>query len=147
MRVVLDANVFVSAAINSGSPSRIVQTWLESDTFDVAICPKLLAEVTKVLIDRPRMRRWIDVDMARRYVDAITTTDELVADPTEIEMLTRDPGDDYVVALARENEADFIVTGDKDLLEWPEQRPPVVAPAAFEAVLQASIVPGTGMGL
>ncbi len=28
--------------------------------------------------------------------------------------------------------ADFIVTGDKDLLEWEAQTPPAITPAAFE---------------
>lgn len=49
-----------------------------------------------------------------------------VLDPIDIAAHTRDPDDDYLVALAREHNADYIVTGDKDLLEWPEQRPPVV---------------------
>lgn len=52
-----------------------------------------------------------------------------------VESLTRDPDDDYVVALAREHAADVIVSGDKDLLEWQEQRPPVVTPTEFEEML------------
>lgn len=39
--------------------------------------------------------------------------------------------DDYLVALGREYEADYIVTGGKDLLEWPEQRPLVLTPGVF----------------
>ncbi len=38
-------------------------------------------------------------------------------------------------ALAREYGADFIVTGDKDLLEWAEQRPPVLTQAALAELL------------
>jgi predicted nucleic acid-binding protein len=38
-------------------------------------------------------------------------------------------------ALASDNEADCIVTGDKDLLEWPEQRPSVLTPAAFAVLV------------
>ncbi len=43
--------------------------------------------------------------------------------------------DDYLIALAREHGVDYIVTGDKDLLEWSEQQPPVIAPAAVEDLL------------
>ena len=45
----------------------------------------------------------------------------------------------YLVALARAHGADFIVTRDKDLLDWDEQRPAVITPAAFEAVLNTTI--------
>jgi predicted nucleic acid-binding protein len=41
----------------------------------------------------------------------------------------------YLVALAREHSANFIVTGDKDLLEWEDQTPPAMTPAAFEELL------------
>ena len=37
--------------------------------------------------------------------------------------MTRDANDDYLVALAREHDAVWIVTGDDDLLEWDEQAP------------------------
>ena len=136
MRVVLDANVFVSAAINDGPPHRIVQRWLEHGDFEVVMCPELLAEITVVLTERPRLRRWIDLDAADRYVDVIRTMVDLLPDPAGIVAATRDLRDDYLVALARENQADLIVTGDKDLLEWHEQQPPVVPPTSFVGILQ-----------
>lgn len=68
----------------------------------------------------------------RRHLTALAN---LVPDPSLVERLTRDVGDDYLVALAREQDVDFIVTGDKDLLEWQEQVPPVITPAAFEQLL------------
>ena len=138
MRVVLDANVFVSGAINTGTPHSIVQSWLRRAEFEAVICPRLLTEITTVLLDRPKMRRWIDLDAANRYVDAVRARAELVADPGEVDPLTRDRSDDYLIALAREHEAAFIVSGDKDLLEWSEQRPPVIAPAAFLEMLETS---------
>ena len=55
--------------------------------------------------------------------------------PGSVEATTRDRNDDYLVALARTESADFIVSGDRDLTEWAEQQPPVVTPAEFEAIL------------
>ena len=37
-----------------------------------------------------------------------------------------------MIYLARENGAEFIVTGDDDLLEWSEQDPPTISPGEFE---------------
>lgn len=52
--------------------------------------------------------------------------------------LTRDPDDDYLIHLARALGADFVVSGDADLLEWDEQDPPVIPPAEVEAELSQS---------
>ncbi len=145
MRVVVDTNVFVSGAINTGAPHSIVQTWLQSAAFEAVICPRLLTEITTVLLDRPNMRRWIDLDAANRYVGAVRERAVLVADPGEVSPLTRDRADDYLIALAREHGADLIVSGDKDLLEWSEQTPPVIAPAAFLEMLETSILPDAGL--
>ena len=93
------------------------------------------------------MRRWIDLDAANRYVDAVRARVVLVADPGEVSPLTRDRADDYLIALAREHEAALIVSGDKDLLEWSEQRPPVIAPAAFLEMFETSILPDAGLSL
>ena len=61
-----------------------------------------------------------------------------VDDPDEVIAATRDRDDDYLIALAQAHRADFIVTGDRDLLEWADQQPRVITPAAFETLLAAA---------
>lgn len=131
MKVVLDANVLVSAVVAEGASHRIVARWLDRGALDVVLFPALLAEVEDAL-DRPRIQKRIEPELAGLYLATVRRIVELVADPMSVSAHTRDLDDDYLVALAREHGADYIVTGDKDLLEWPEQRPPVIAPAAFE---------------
>jgi len=97
MRVVLDANVFISAAISKGPSHRIVQ--------------------------------------AERYVATLAAAADVVSDPATGPALTHDQDDDYVIYLARAHHADFVVSGDADLLEWHEQDLPVVSPAEFETRL------------
>ena len=135
MRVVIDANVFVSAAIRNGPARRIVQAWLERDSFEVIVCPELLDEVREVLTERPRLRRWIELPVAELFVGRIKNAAEPVPDPGEVEVHTRDPGDDYLIALARAHGAELIVSGDRDLLEWEEQLPPVITPATFAEIV------------
>ncbi len=138
MRAVLDANVFVSAAISTGPPHRVVQRWLEHGEFEVVACPLLLAEVTSVLLERPRMRRWISESAAQSFVSTLAHTAVIMPDPTEFLAVTRDAKDDYLIELAHAHGADFIVSGDQDLLSWPPQDPPVVTPSRFEDALQAA---------
>ena len=136
MKVILDANVFVSAAIRKGPSHRLVDEWLSGVArFEIVLCPALVAEIRSVLTTRPRLRKWISLDDARVFVDTVASAVDLVDDPEQIIALTRDAKDDYLVALARQHDVQVIVTGDKDLLEWSEQEPPVVNPAEFEARL------------
>ncbi|MGB7236971.1 MAG: putative toxin-antitoxin system toxin component, PIN family [Rhodococcus sp. (in: high G+C Gram-positive bacteria)] len=134
LRVVLDANIFVSAAISIGPSHRILQAALANAGVQALLCPALIAEVESVL-SRPRLRRRISAENARVFVDDMTMLLDLVPDPLAAPAVTRDPNDDYLVALAREHGADWIVTGDNDLLEWEDQTPPAITPAAFEALL------------
>ena len=132
--VVIDANVFVSAAIQRGASHRIIESWLSGTAeFEVVMCPELLGEVREVLTTRPRLRKWISLETATLFVDAIEALVDLVDDPDEVQTQTRDPNDDYLIALARIHDVDVIVSGDKDLLEWESQRPPVMTPAQFES--------------
>jgi uncharacterized protein len=131
--VVIDANVFVSAAIQRGASYRIVESWLNGTAdFEIVMSPALLEEIREVPTTRPRLRRWISLETATLFVDTIETLVDLVDDPTEVHTETRDPNDDYLIALARANDVELIVSGDGDLLEWTTQQPPVVTPSQFE---------------
>jgi putative PIN family toxin of toxin-antitoxin system len=132
---VLDANVLVSAAIRTGPSHRIVQRWLRDATFDVIACPTLLAEVRDVLTGRPRLRRWIDLDVAEDFCATVETYATVVADPAEIAPTVRDADDDYLVALAKTNNVDYLVTGDQDLVDWDAASAIVITPAQFEQQL------------
>lgn len=136
MRIVFDANDLVSAAIAPGPSHRVVQAVTLSREHDVIVCPALFEEVEDVL-SRPRLLKRVGHDQARRYVGDLRILTTRVPDPIDVGTHTRAPDDDYLVALAREHSADYIVTGDRDRLEWLEQRPPVVTPAAFETLLTA----------
>ena len=96
MRVVLDANALISAAISRGPSHRIVRGWLRDRTFELVICDRLLGEVRSVLTERSRIRKWISVDAAELYVTTSATAADLLPDPAPGPALTRDPDDDYV---------------------------------------------------
>ena len=55
----------------------------------------------------------------------------LIKDPPEVSGLTPDPGDDYLVSLARAAGVDCLVSGDPHLTGLADPRPPVLTPRAF----------------
>lgn len=86
------------------------------------ISGRVTAVVTQHLIDelagvlsRPKLRRWITLDDAAAFVDALVREADLRPDPGPPSTPARDPDDDYLVALA-EVTGSLLVTGDDDLL-------------------------------
>ena len=67
MRVVLDPNVLVSAAISqAGPPRQIISAWVD-ERFELIASPALLEELRDVLA-RPKFRRWITTELANEFV-------------------------------------------------------------------------------
>lgn len=129
MRVVYDANVFVSAAISSGgAPARLVEHWLNGDV-EVVVCPALVDELRRALA-RPKVARRIAAEDATQLLESVTQLAEVVTDPRcPPPVRTRDRGDDYLIALAAEQDV-VLVTGDADLLELAPHAP-VLMPRQF----------------
>lgn len=129
-RVVLDVNVFVSALLApTGSPAQILESWT-ADQFDVIVSPLLLAELERVL-RRRKFKRSIPAVQVDALLSALAEEGIPAADPKAETGTTPDPGDDYLVALARAGDADYIVSGDTHLTQLSNPRPPVLTPREF----------------
>ena len=113
MRVVVDPNVLVAAAITDGVSARLLDHWLTLRSFEVIVCPLLIAELRDVL-GRDKFRRWITQAEATLLLERLEQEAESRRDPVDIPQSTPDPKDDYLVALYREADADALVTGDAD---------------------------------
>ena len=129
MRAVLDANVLVSALLSrQGSPAQLVERWLLGD-FELVVSDLLLLEVERTFA-ASKLRDRVAVDVAGELVATLRDLAELVPDPTGSPPVhSRDPGDDYLVALAAAARA-TLVSGDTHLLELREAIP-VLSPREF----------------
>lgn len=119
-RYVIDVNVWVSALISpKGAPATILRVVLAGKIIPV-VSPLLLEELTLVLA-RPRLRRWISEEDAHEFVRQLATKADMQTDgrPTHH---TRDPDDDYLVALAQLPDVTGLVSGDDDLLNDAQLR-------------------------
>jgi uncharacterized protein len=129
-RVVLDSNVYVSALLApTGSPAQIIERWADGQ-FEVIVSPLLLAELERVL-RRPKFKASIPAVQVDALVSALSEDGVSAADPEASPGATPDPGDDYLVALARAADAECIVSGDTHLTQLSDPRPPVLTPRAF----------------
>lgn len=115
MRAVLDPNVVISAALSPrGAPANVLLAWLEG-RFEYIASPKLVQELERAL-GYPKLRKRIPKDDAAALVRLIERGSVMREDSADAAALSRDPGDDYLIALAAGSEA-VLVTGDRDLLD------------------------------
>jgi putative PIN family toxin of toxin-antitoxin system len=128
--------VLVSAAISAaGPPRQIVTAWVDA-RFELVASPALLDELAGVLA-RPKFRRWIGHAVARELVDGLADDATVIDDPPALSGVSPDPDDDYLIALARAANADYLVSGDRHLLELEGADPPVLTPRQFLDPLDA----------
>lgn len=137
MRVVLDTNVLLSGlAYPASAPGRIVAAW-RSGAFEVVLSPYLLDELSRVI---PRLDHRLKLSRAERgdLIDSLALSAEMIVpDAASLEVaaqpgLLRDTGDIPVLALLIAARADYLITGDGDLLTLVAVYS-IVTPAEFEA--------------
>lgn len=133
MRAVLDPNVIISALLApAGTPAAIVRAW-SAGAFELVASPLLLAELERALA-YPKLRDRIHESEATAIVEWLERSATIVQDPDEpAPRASKDPGDDYLTALAAHEHA-ALVSGDHHLLELAAGLP-IYAPADFLSVL------------
>ena len=116
-RATIDTNLFVSGLITPrGLPGLLLRAW-ERGEFVVVTSPELVAEVAAVLgRDKLRARYFIGPEEVGRLVGRLRYVAEQAVVSTELPIRSRDPKDDKFLAAALGGDADFLVTGDEDLL-------------------------------
>ncbi len=133
-RAVLDPNVLVAAAISpAGIPAACIRAFAEG-RYDLVASPLLLTELRTVL-RRQKFRAFLTLEDGDGFVDALARDASVVADPSDPPQVSRDPRDDYLVALARAAGAPVLVNGDDDLLELELPDVRIVSPRTFLELL------------
>ena len=128
MRVVLDTNVIVSAAIKSGAPPYDVVRWLIVN--GGLLASAATEEEVLLVLERPRLVQITRPDFIP-LLRMLMAGAELIP-ITERISVCRDAGDDKFLELAVNGKADVIVSGDADLLSLhPFRGIPIETPAAF----------------
>ena len=138
-RVVLDANVFVSAAIHPhGPPGRIIEQLLRTDAFTLVLSEAIVDEVMRALA-YPKVRRYVrpGLDPGLWMEDLVVLAD-FVLDPVQVPGVSKDPDDDKCLAAAIAGRASLVVTGDPHVLTVGEyEGVRIVTPRAFLNLLRA----------
>jgi putative PIN family toxin of toxin-antitoxin system len=116
LRVVLDANIFVSAILTPKSDLATIFDLVKEGRLELILSSDILSEIREVLLypklkkRHQRTTKEVDAFLKRSIHINIITSGKI-----KVEEIKDDPEDNKYLAAAAEGEADFIVSGDHHL--------------------------------
>ena len=132
MKVIIDSNVWISFLL--GFQKEMMYDVLKSEYIDVYVCPQLLNEI-KDVANRPKIRSRIaddDVEQLFRLIKAYCIKTNIV---NRSLVPIRDSKDLYLLSLSETINADYIISGDKDLLDVEDSGYRIVSPSQFKMII------------
>ena len=130
MKIVLDANVIIAAFAAHGLCESIMEVCLSEH--EIALSEDLQDEILRNLRHKIKLPSGV-VDNIGLFLHENST----ISIPAKLKSdVCRDPDDVKVLGLAVASNADYIVTGDKDLLDLKSfQGIPILNPRSFSGIL------------
>lgn len=139
IRAILDPNVYVSYLLANRQDSTVVAVVSEAAAgrYRILVSPSLLIEVIAVASTKSKLASRITRAQIGRLVQLLLEVAEVIP---ELEFtpapISRDPKDDYLLAHGVLEGADYLVSGDRDLLALADISPvKIVSPAEFALIL------------
>jgi putative PIN family toxin of toxin-antitoxin system len=130
MKIVLDANVIVAAFASRGLCESVFELCLSGH--EIVLCVDLLDEIARNLRRKVKLPAVV-VDRIRELLQEHGT----MLDPVPLPLdACRDSDDVKILGLAVASGADFVVTGDRDLLVLEKcQGIPILSPRSFSQMI------------
>jgi putative PIN family toxin of toxin-antitoxin system len=130
VKVIFDTNVWISFLI--GKRLLKLQSHISDGRISIVICDQLMEEL-KLVTSREKLKKYFPKNSVKELIELLEAIGENKAiEP--IHNLSRDPKDNFLLDLIDVSKADFLVTGDKDLLILnPFKTAQILTPADFEA--------------
>lgn len=118
-KAVYDTGVVLQAALSENGPSFMALRMLEENKVIVVLSPQVLQEYEDVLT-RPAIQQknpFLTPERVQRLLDRIESKAQSVTVIRPYLQYPRDPKDEPILNLAIQEQVDFLVTRDKDLLD------------------------------
>ena len=113
LRYVIDTNVLVSSVLIANSPSDLLLKQIRKNG-DILFSEITFQELQEVL-NRPKFNRYVALNIRLQFLAKIKLECELITIRENIQ-ICRDSKDDKFLDVAVNGDANFLITGDRDLL-------------------------------
>jgi uncharacterized protein len=112
LKLIIDTNLWVSFIISN--KQSLLDPFLFNEEARLLFSTELITEIQET-IKKPRLKKYFGTNA----LEEMLSTFEPFIDLIQVESLItvcRDPKDNFLLALAKDGKADYLLTGDKDLL-------------------------------
>ena len=113
IKVIIDTNLFISFLI--GKKLQGLKELLIDFRIELIFAEQNIQEL-KMVSQRPKFKKYFKAGDLDDLIDLIRTIG-IVIEINNIPAVCRDPKDNYLLELARKSKANYLLTGDIDLLE------------------------------
>lgn len=139
IRVVLDTNVFISGIImDYGVNYEILESW-ENGEFEIVLPQPIIQEIQRVLYyPHIKNRRHLTEKRIELILNALRTYAVITPSQMQISVIKEDPDDNMFIIAAIEGDAEYIISGDRHLLEigcFGEVK--IISPSEFYQIFKA----------
>jgi putative PIN family toxin of toxin-antitoxin system len=122
MKITVDTNILISAAFWLGNPHRIIKK-VEEGELELTLSAEILEEFEEIMGQDKFQLKLENINATvSDVVSKLVEMSEVVGISGRVKAVKADPDDDKVLECAVNGKADFIVSGDRHLLEMKEYR-------------------------
>ena len=118
MKVLFDTNILISYLLQkdkNNTITAIFEAGIEKK-YILLLPEEILKEFKEKLIKKKYLIKYISLPEANEFIEILSTISEAIPQITEeIPLIVRDKKDDYLIAYGTVGNADYLVSGDKDL--------------------------------
>jgi putative PIN family toxin of toxin-antitoxin system len=118
LRVIIDTNIWISFIISK--KLTLLDGHIFSGKIRILLNENLLSEI-KTTIEKPKLQKYFLTQGLEKMLIAFDAFIDLIEIKSGVS-ICRDPKDDFLLSLAKDGKADYLITDDKDLLDLEKFR-------------------------
>jgi putative PIN family toxin of toxin-antitoxin system len=111
-KIIIDTNLWISFLI--GKSFTNLKSLIVEKQIEIIISEQLLTEI-RTVTQRPKLTKYFPQQKVKDFLEFLTSI-AIKIEITSNVTLCRDPKDNFLLALAKDSKADYLLTGDRDLL-------------------------------
>jgi uncharacterized protein len=112
-KIIIDSNIWISFLI--GKSLQGLQNHIDSQNLKIITCNEQLMELSEVF-KKPKLKKYFTKEQISEFFELLGESSHCIKILTKTD-ICRDPKDNYLISLALDSNANFLITGDKDLLD------------------------------
>ena len=132
IKVIFDTNIWISFLIGKRLAS--IKEFISNGRIQIVLTEQLITEI-ELVTRRPKLQKYFHPESVEELLSLIQTIGKIYHIKPK-HYLSRDAKDNFLLDLIEKSKANYLVTGDNDLLELRKfQTASILTPKEFEDVL------------